>query len=658
MKILRMTATFGCLDGAVLELGAGCNVRILPNESGKSTWAAFLTAMFYGIDTTQRAAKGRLPEKTRWQPWNGKPMTGLVELEYNGRQIVLQRTSRKGRPIGEFRAYDRETGLELPELTGENCGLYFFGVERSVFQRSAFLSGEELAVTNDETLAQRLENLATAGEMQDNYGQAAAALKLWRNRCRYHQNGLIPEKEAKLRQVEGTLSLLEELRQQRQAAVAARDQYRQEADAMERQEKAQWQQRKTAAVSAVTQALARVETMESRVLLSEEDCLQIQALLQREPAAELQPEPECPPALRGIGAEAIMAKAQRDLAEYTRRTQEKRRRTALIPAVLGVILALAAGILQLWWAIPIGVLLGGVGVWLQCRSDLRFRKSKADAAALLESYGAADEDGLLAAAVTRRDWLLAQQKSRRQSWEAELLLEQLRHWFPQLQKPAEAQAALVQAQVDRQALEEARRALERAEREKELASQPWRPGEALLALKEKAAALHLQAETLRSKEEALGGWETLAYRRETLQRELAALLQREEALAMAQAALEEAHDRLAQVYAPRLTGLAGEYLQKLTQNRYDALILGREFNLQVRETASGLTRPLVCLSSGAKDQVWLALRLAMTRLLLPEGTPLWLDDALLTFDAERTAAALEVLAQENRQVILLQCRQA
>ena len=94
--------------------------------------------MFYGIDTTQRAAKGRLPEKTRWQPWNGKPMTGLVELEYNGRQIVLQRTSRKGRPMGEFRAYDRETGLELPELTGENCGLYFFGVERSVFSAVPF----------------------------------------------------------------------------------------------------------------------------------------------------------------------------------------------------------------------------------------------------------------------------------------------------------------------------------------------------------------------------------------------------------------------------------------------------------------------------------------------------------------------------------------
>ena len=71
MKILSMTATFGCLDGARLELTDGLNVLTLPNESGKSTWAAFLTAMLYGIDTSQRAAKGKLPDKVRWQPWNG-----------------------------------------------------------------------------------------------------------------------------------------------------------------------------------------------------------------------------------------------------------------------------------------------------------------------------------------------------------------------------------------------------------------------------------------------------------------------------------------------------------------------------------------------------------------------------------------------------------
>ena len=65
MKIRTMTATFGCLDEATLHLTDGINLLTLPNESGKSTWAAFLQAMFYGIDTAQRASKGILPEKTR-----------------------------------------------------------------------------------------------------------------------------------------------------------------------------------------------------------------------------------------------------------------------------------------------------------------------------------------------------------------------------------------------------------------------------------------------------------------------------------------------------------------------------------------------------------------------------------------------------------------
>ena len=67
-------------------------------------------------------------------------------------------------------------------------------------------------------------------------------------------------------------------------------------------------------------------------------------------------------------------------------------------------------------------------------------------------------------------------------------------------------------------------------------------------------------------------------------------------------------------------------------------------------------RPLAALSRGTQDQAWLALRLAMTRLLLPEGTPVVLDDALLTFDPGREQAALELLARENRQVLLFSCR--
>ena len=49
MKIIEMTATFGVLNKAVLRPGPGLTLIEAPNESGKSTWAAFLRAMLYGF---------------------------------------------------------------------------------------------------------------------------------------------------------------------------------------------------------------------------------------------------------------------------------------------------------------------------------------------------------------------------------------------------------------------------------------------------------------------------------------------------------------------------------------------------------------------------------------------------------------------------------
>ena len=80
MKIRSMTATFGKLDHARLELGDGLNLIYAPNEGGKSTWAAFWKAMLYGIDTRDRDKKGYLADKNRYQPWSGAPMESNTSL--------------------------------------------------------------------------------------------------------------------------------------------------------------------------------------------------------------------------------------------------------------------------------------------------------------------------------------------------------------------------------------------------------------------------------------------------------------------------------------------------------------------------------------------------------------------------------------------------
>ena len=68
MEIKKMTACFGKLDNETIEFKPGLNVVSRPNEAGKSTWCAFIRDMLYGVDSSQRAKAGYLPDKTRYAP--------------------------------------------------------------------------------------------------------------------------------------------------------------------------------------------------------------------------------------------------------------------------------------------------------------------------------------------------------------------------------------------------------------------------------------------------------------------------------------------------------------------------------------------------------------------------------------------------------------
>ena len=105
MRIISMTATFGRLEGQTLNLQPGLNVIAAPNEWGKSTWCAFLTAMLYGVDTRERSTQDKLADKEKYMPWTGKPMEGILRLEYQGRDITIQRRTKGRTPLGKFAAW-------------------------------------------------------------------------------------------------------------------------------------------------------------------------------------------------------------------------------------------------------------------------------------------------------------------------------------------------------------------------------------------------------------------------------------------------------------------------------------------------------------------------------------------------------------------------
>ena len=74
-----------------------------------------------------------------YAPWSGNPMAGRIDLNWNGRDITIERRTKGRVPLGEFKAYETDSGLPVPELTAANCGQQLLGVEQTVFRRAGFI---------------------------------------------------------------------------------------------------------------------------------------------------------------------------------------------------------------------------------------------------------------------------------------------------------------------------------------------------------------------------------------------------------------------------------------------------------------------------------------------------------------------------------------
>ena len=222
LRIHRMTAAFGRLQGESLELREGLNILQAPNETGKSTWCAFLLSILYGINSRERDRAGFIADKNRYAPWSGIPMSGRLDCAAEQGEITLTRsTRRQTSPMGEFRAVYAGTNEPVPGLTGSNCGEELLGVSREVYARSAFIRQNGLAISQDAELERRIAALISSGEEDTSFTEARDALKRQLNRRRHNKTGQLPALEAERSDLERRRAESAEL--SRQLAQARRD---------------------------------------------------------------------------------------------------------------------------------------------------------------------------------------------------------------------------------------------------------------------------------------------------------------------------------------------------------------------------------------------------------------------------------------------------
>ncbi len=596
MILRRLRADFGALSGETLELTPGLNVIEAPNESGKSTWCAFVRVMLYG--PSGRSGKG-VPrsDKELYTPWDGRPMRGTVELNWQGKDVTLRRSSDGAAgPMRTFSAVYTGTGREVSALTDTDAGERLTGLTAEVFRRTAFIGPAGLKVAAGPELEKYIAASAASGEEGVSYSETAARLRGWQRRYSYRGQGKLPSQEAEIRRLE------EKLRACSQIADELRDTEQRE-------------QRASAAYSDLTDRAGTAARERSRVRQKILDREEERRRRERQ-AASIRAELEASPFGGEVPDEAFLHRARVDARRCAGLLRDGDRFPASRSWALCLLLAAfcgAAGLFRAVFLLPCAALLAA-GAALYYRRSRQIAVSR-EMEALQKRYGAASPKGILAA--------------------------------------AKEYAALYR---EMRSLDAAAEELRAGPEESLPDAEPSLTG-ALAAAGEELRALSAQKARLLARREALGDRGELAARLDALRAEHERDTRTAAALETALTELAAADEEMQARFAPALSRRTERYFRALTGGRYDSLTLDRELSAGVQRTGDDRVRADCYLSRGARDQLCLALRLALCESAGNE-CPLILDDALVTFDDERLGYALEVLRSiaRTRQVLLFTCQ--
>ena len=632
MIIRHMQGTFGTLDGEQLRLDTGLNIIYAPNESGKSTWCAFLRAMLYGIDTSQRARAGFVPDKQKYAPWSGKPMAGKLELEQGGKRITIRRwTEAPNAPLRGFSAVYTGTDIPVPGLTAADAGEQLTGVSAEVFARTAFIGQGGLVVTGTPELEKRISAIVTSGEEASSYTEADAQLRAWLRRRRSGQHGALPELEGRITTVEEQLHRLERNAQEQAACAAEIAQTDAELQTVTEQMNAARQRQRRAALSSMGEEKSNLRTLEQTLEQARRDAAARRTALEQTHFGVQTPDEAGETAERDAQrAESLAGTAEHGGKPYFWIA-------ALVLAALCAVLGYLVAQPLYYAAIALAVL--AVVLLIVARSGKkRAQQASAALGKLLRSYGAQDADGIY--------------------YQAEVHRAAYRACAAAMQAEQKAAAALEDAREHQ--CETHERLLQSLDFESGT-------GEAA-ALYQRKCALESVRTRLRTQQAQLTGAALAIGDPMALKSEHAQLLEQRDALerqyaaiALAIETLGRADSELQSRFSPQLAQKAADYMDYLTDGRYDELVLARDLSAKARSADDPTPRDTAYLSAGTADLLYLSVRLALCELTCPadDPCPLVLDDTLVNFDdarAKRAMALFHEIAQ-HRQVILFTCHE-
>jgi uncharacterized protein YhaN len=183
--------SFGMITDTCLEFSNSINVIEGQNEAGKSTIAAFIKYMLYGFDNED--IPGALAERNKYLNWTTGEAGGTMNVTVKGKRYLISRSTVTVES-GARKAYKEEnsiTDLETgsPAFGKVPAGEVFFGVEKDLFENTAFVGQIGDTSINEGSVKESIENILFSGSEKINNQRAASKVSVKMENL-LHSNGM------------------------------------------------------------------------------------------------------------------------------------------------------------------------------------------------------------------------------------------------------------------------------------------------------------------------------------------------------------------------------------------------------------------------------------------------------------------------------------
>ncbi len=676
MKILSIKGNFGNLCGRTIEFSEGFCRSVLPNGWGKTTLFSLIRIMLYGLDPFEQDSATQLSDKTRYMPHDGEGMSGCLKVQHEERIILIERTSNQNGPMQAFRAYYEDTGEDCTFFDGKNCGNVLTGMSEDAFLSSMMIDGSAMQRPSEE-LREHICALSQTGDVHGQANQALHTLQHWKaildgsegqlSRLTQAQSSLNSKAEQRMQMLQDLEHQKAENTRLEEAVSEAHADYervyRSYAGSVASEE-----EHLDALIAESNRMIAHLEarTPSEEVLRTAAD-----AVYTYEGAAQMEKEKREQLPQQGSRYERALEQLEQERhADEVARNKAAKPRVrwwALFMALVFAVASAATVIVPIDWGTftPYAqYVFSGLAILAVIRaltgSVKKYEKPKrdftAERAALQNKQVTENAEQQTAASILQDAY--------------DTLMAAAQAIDPQAKTVEQAMAKIRAAQEDLQALRRERGAQkDLLERQKNLRlglHQTQEQGQQVTQAREVLAELQQQldegrqiAARLKGQAAALDSTEDDQISQESIAQAKQDALWQLEAIEMALSVVKGEQAALTARFSPQITQLTQEYLYEMTGGEYQSVQLDDDLDAKCAG-ADGTLLNALQLSTGTRDQLYFALRLAVCSVLGDDSdaAPILLDDPFLTFDDTRAARALTLLRRlaQKRQIILLTCR--